>query len=161
MGHCLFFFLYHNFKKPKHYKSVGVTGSQEKWVESLKHVARYAKLENGRLTVKFDEIGVISFGQKIPGTLGTAGFHNFALDILVTFCSGLTEVFENLLRPQPTLTGKDFEILARILLGFQAVVIFGVKAITPSIKQVSVCTVNGWGIHVGSITDCLKKTKVF
>ena len=52
----MFFFLYYKFKKPKHYKSIGVTGSQEKWVESLKHVARYAKLENGRLTVKFDEI---------------------------------------------------------------------------------------------------------
>ena len=115
-----------------------MSGSQEKWAESLKHIARYAKLENGQLTVKFDEIGAISFGQKIPGTLSTAGFQNSILDVLVTFCSGLTEVFKNLLRPQPTLTGKDFEILARILLGFQAVVIFGVKAITPSIKQVGV-----------------------
>ncbi len=106
----MFFFLYYKFKKPKHYKSIGVTGSQEKWVESLKHVARYAKLENGRLTVKFDEISVISFGQKIPGTLATAGFHNFALDVLVTFCSGLTEVIENLLWPQPTLTGKDLNL---------------------------------------------------
>ena len=111
--------------------------------ESLKHIARFAKLENGHLNVKFDEIGALSFGLKIPETLSTAGFRNFTLDVLATFCSGLTEVFENLLRPNPTLTGKDFEILARILLGFQAVVIFGVKAITPSIKQVSVCRVDG------------------
>lgn len=109
----------------------------------MKHIARFAKLENGHLNVKFDEIGALSFGLKIPETLSTAGFQNFTLDVLATFCSGLTEVFENLLRPNPTLTGKDFEILARILLGFQAVVIFGVKAITPSIKQVSVCRVDG------------------
>ena len=36
------------------------------------------------------------------------------------------------------MTGKEYEVLARVLLGFQAVVIFGVKAITPSIKQVVV-----------------------
>ena len=109
----------------------------------MKHIARFAKLENGHLNIKFDEIGALSFGLMIPETLSTAGFQNFTLDVLATFCSGLTEVFENLLRPNPTLTGKDFEILARILLGFQAVVIFGVKAITPSIKQVSVCRVDG------------------
>ena len=132
-----------HFKIPEYCISVGVSGSQEKWVESWKHIARFAKLENGHLNVKFDEIGALSFGLKIPETLSTAGFQNFTLDVLATFCSGLTEVFENLLRPNPTLTGKDFEILARILLGFQAVVIFGVKAITPSIKQVSVCRVDG------------------
>lgn len=85
--------------------------------------------------MKFDEIGVLSFGLKVPSVLSTAGFQTFSLDVLVTFGSGLTEMFQNLLRPQPTLTGEEYEILARILLGFQAVVIFGVKAITPSIKQ--------------------------
>ena len=111
-----------------------MSGSQEKWVEALKHIARFAKLENGHLT--------LSFGLKIPEILPKVGFQNCALDVLVAFCSGLKEVFESLLRPNSTITGKEFEILARILLGFQAVVIFGVQAITPSIKQVSVtvCT---------------------
>ena len=132
-----------HFKIPEYCISVGVSRSQEKWVESLKHIAWFAKLENGHLNVKFDEIGAMSFGLKVPETLSTAGFQNFTVDVLATFCSGLTEVFENLLQPSPTLIGKYFEILARILLAFQAVVIFGVKAITPSIQQVSVCTVVG------------------
>ena len=117
---------------------IGATGSQEKWVESLKQVARFVKIENGHLTVKFDEIGVLSFGEKIPIALPNTGFEYFTLNVLSTFSSGLTNVFQNLLRPPPTLTGKEYEVLARVLLGFQAVVIFGVKAITPSIKQVVV-----------------------
>ncbi len=120
--------------------SLGVTGSQEKWVDALRHVARFVKVENGHLTVKFDEIGVLSFGHKVPGILPTTGFQNFGLEVLVTFCSGLTEVFQHLLRPPPTLSGEEYEILARVLLGFQSVVIFGVKAITPSIKQAVVYT---------------------
>ena len=142
-----------------------MSGSQEKRVEALKHIARFAKLENGHLTVKFDEIGALSFGLKIPEILPKVGFQNCALDVLVAFCSGLKEVFESLLWPNSTITGKEFEILARILLGFQAVVIFGVKAITPSIKQVSVtvstCRDKGQ-TSVGSKQDCMEnnKTKV-
>lgn len=123
-----------------YYVSQGITGSQEKWADCLKNVARYVKVENGHLTVKFDEIGVLSFGHKVPGVLATSGFQNFSLQTLVTFCSGLTEVFQNLLQPPATLSGADYEILARVLLGFQSVVIFGVKAITPSIKQAVVYT---------------------
>ena len=117
------------------YSCLGVTASQAKWIESLRKVARFAKEENGRLIVKLAEIGVLSFGARIPGILAMVGFQQSTLDILVTFSSGLTEVYNNLLHPPPTLTGNAYEIVARILLGFQAVVIFGAKAITPSIKQ--------------------------
>lgn len=89
------------------------------------NIARFSQLENGHLIVKYDKISALSFSLKIPETLTTGGFQNFTLDVLVTLCSGLTEVFENLRRPNPTLTGNVFEILARILLRFQAVVIFG------------------------------------
>jgi hypothetical protein len=122
------------------YVSQGITGSQEQWTDCLKNVARFVKVENGHLTAKFDEIGVLQFGHKVPGLLATSGFQNFSLQTLVTFCSGLAEVFQNLLQPPTTLSGGDYEILARVLLGFQSVVIFGVKAITPSIKQVVVYT---------------------
>lgn len=109
-------------------------------MDCLKNIARFVKVENGHLTIKFDEIGVLSFGHKVPGVLATSGFQNLSLQTLVTFCSGLTEVFQNLLRPPTTLSGEEYEILARVLLGFQSVVIFGVKAITPSIKQAVVYT---------------------
>ena len=115
---------------------LGATGSQEKWVESLKLVAKFVKIDNGHFTVKFDEIGVPSFGQKIPTVLTGCGFKYFTLDVLSTFSLGLTDVFQNLLRPSPTLTGKDYEILARVLFGFQAVVIFGVKAINKPMAQI-------------------------
>ena len=129
-----------SIRHPKQKKTMphlfgGVTGSQEKWVDGVRHVARFVKVENGHLTIKFDEIGVLSFGHKVPGILPPTGFQNFSLEVLVTFCSGLTEVFQNLLRPPTSLSGEEYEILARVLLGFQSVVIFGVKAITPSIKQ--------------------------
>ena len=54
------------------------------------------KIENGHLTVKFDEIGVLSFGQKIPIAQACTGFEYFTLDILSTFASGLTNVLQNL-----------------------------------------------------------------
>ena len=75
------------------------------------------------------------FGKTIPGVLADSGFQSFTLDVLETFCSGLKEVFQNLLQPPPSLTGEIYEIIARVLLGFQVVIIFGVKAITPSITQ--------------------------
>ena len=77
-----------HFKIFKYCISVGVSGSQEKWVESLKHIALFAKLENGHLNLKFDEIGALSFGLKIPEILSTAGFQNFTLDVLATFFLG-------------------------------------------------------------------------
>ena len=92
-------------------------------------------MENRNLIIKFDEIGVLLFGEKIPDVLADSGFQSFTLDVLLRFCSGLKELFQNLLRTPPSLTGEEYGIMARVLLGFQAVIIFGVKAITPSIKQ--------------------------
>ena len=37
---------------------------------------------DGRLIVKLYEIGVLSFGAKIPGILAMIGFQQFTLDIL-------------------------------------------------------------------------------
>jgi hypothetical protein len=54
------------------YVSQGITGSQEKWTDCLKNVARFVNVENGHLNVKFDEIGVLSFGHKVPGVLATS-----------------------------------------------------------------------------------------
>ena len=87
--------------------------------------------------MKFDEIGVLSFGQKIPAVLINCGFKYFTLDVLSTFSSRLTDVFQNLLRPLPTLTGKDYEILNSTS-WFSSGGYLWSKTITPSIKQVVV-----------------------
>ena len=110
-----------------------IVGALRAWLGEIFLFEEHAK-------TLFDETGVLSFGARIPGILAMVGFQQFTLDILVTSCSGLTEVYNNLLHPPSTLTGNTYEIVARILLGFQAVVIFGAKAITPSIKQAVVYT---------------------
>ena len=59
--------------------SFGVSESEEKWVDSLKHVARFVKVESGHLTMimKFDGIGALSFGLKIPSVLSTTATTNY------------------------------------------------------------------------------------
>ena len=55
-------------KKPLRCVSLGATGSQEKWVDALRHVLHF-KVENGHVTIKFDEISMLLFGHKVPGIL--------------------------------------------------------------------------------------------
>ena len=81
--------------------------------------------------IKFDEVGV-----KAPDILRQAGFKGIMLEILASFCSGLEVVYQNLLQTPHQLTGDENEVKARVLLGFQAVQIFGTVNITASIKQI-------------------------
>ena len=87
-------------------------------------------------TIKFDEVGVLAFPERMPSILSQAGFQGTLLDILTTFCSGLDKVFKGLLQTSQELTGDKYGALARVLLGFQAVQIFGSSCITPSLKQI-------------------------
>ena len=57
-------------------------------------VARFVKMKNGHLTVKFDEIGVLSFGQKIPSVLSGCGSKYYTIDVLSTFSLGFTDDFK-------------------------------------------------------------------
>ena len=86
-------------------------------------------------TVKFDELGVLSFGERMPDILIQGGFEGIVLDILQTFCIGLGPVYKNLLQTPSDLTGDSYETLARVNLGFQMVQIFGTLSVTASIKQ--------------------------
>ena len=99
-----------------------------------KGLAKSVNLEEK--TIKFDEIGVLSFGERLPEILKQAGFQGTLLEVLTTFCSGLDSVFRNLLRTPHKLTGDEYGAQARILLGFQAVQIFGSTSITASCKQI-------------------------
>ena len=72
----------------------------------------------------------------MPEILNQAGFRGTLLEVLTTFCSGLDKVFRNLLRTLHELTGDEYGAQARVLLGFQAVQIFGSTSITASCKQI-------------------------
>ena len=87
-------------------------------------------------TVKFDEVGVLAFAERMHEILKAAGFKGTLLEILCTFCKGLDGVYKNLLLTPHELTGDDYEVQARIQLGFQAVLIFGTANITASLKQI-------------------------
>ena len=86
--------------------------------------------------IKFDEVGVKAFAAQMPNILRQAGFKGIVLEILASFCSGLDAVYQNLLQTPHQLTGDDYEVKARVHLGFQAVQIFGTVNITASIKQI-------------------------
>ena len=58
------------------------------------------------------------------------------LEILASFCSGLEVVYQNLWQTPHQLTGEEYEVKARVHLGFQAVQIVGNVNITASIKQI-------------------------
>ena len=88
--------------------------------------------------IKFDEVGVKAFAAQMPNILRQAGFKGIVLEILASFCtcSGLDVVYQNLLQTPHQLNGDEYEVKARVHLGFQAVQIFGTVNITASIKQI-------------------------
>ena len=84
-----------------------------------KGLAKSVNLEGK--TIKFDEVGVLSFGERMPEILNQAGFQGTLLEVLTTFCSGLDKVSRNVLRTPHELTGDEYGAQARVLLGFQGV----------------------------------------
>ena len=117
---------------------IGLLNSANQYYQAISKLARYVKKEDG--TIKLDEIGVLAFAEKMPTVLIEAGFTGVTLDILTGFTSGLSSIYIALLDTPPSLTECQFECLARILLGFQFVLIFGTSCVTPSIKQIVVYT---------------------
>ena len=110
-------------------------GSERPFLLALKKgLAKSVNLEEK--TIKFDEVGVLSFGERMAEILNQAGFQGTLLEVLTTFCSGLDKVFRNLLRTPHELTGDEYGAQARVLLGFQAVQIFRSISITASCKQI-------------------------
>ena len=70
----------------------------------------------------------------MPCILKETDFKETLLEILCTFCKGLDKVYKNLLNTPHDLTGDEYEVQARIYLGFQAVQIFGTANLTASLK---------------------------
>lgn len=121
-------------------------------------------------TVKFDEVGVLAFGETMPSILKKSGFKGTVLEILCTFCKGLDRVYRNLLHTPHDLTGDEYEVQARVHLGFQAVQIFGTANITASLKQIvsyvgyyvdkalSDAQIIGLPITLGNFKDAIMET---
>lgn len=97
-------------------------------------MAKFVAQDGSKVT--FDEIGVHKLSEKFPILLTEAGCKGIPLEILSCFSKGLGEVFKNLLSPDHIISREDYEIKARILLGFQFVIIFGTSMVTPSVKQI-------------------------
>ena len=64
------------------------------------------------------------------------GFKGSLLEILCTFSKGLDKVYKNLLNTPHDLRGDEYEVQARIYLGFQAVQIFGTAYLTASLERI-------------------------
>ena len=105
------------------------------YYQALSQLARSVNKQEHSV-IKFDEIGVLAFAEKMPGILEKGGFDDMTLDTFIAFTSGLKSIFHALLDTPPFLTGCQFECSARLLLGFQFVTIFGPKCVTPSVKQI-------------------------
>jgi len=58
------------------------------------------------------------------------------LEILCTFRKDLDRAYRNLLDTPHDLTGDEYEVQARIHLGFQAVQMFGTANVTATLKQI-------------------------
>ncbi|KXJ06653.1 hypothetical protein AC249_AIPGENE8086 [Exaiptasia diaphana] len=114
--------------------ATGFLKSSNTYYSAISKLARHVKKEDG--TIKFDEIGVHAFGEKMPSILEEAGFSGFPLEVLSSFTSGLSSIYHSLLDTPISLTGCQFECLARLHLGFPFVIIFGTSCVTPSIKQI-------------------------
>jgi hypothetical protein len=86
--------------------------------------------------VTFDEESVLSFHNKCSELLQNAGFNGVVYTVLVEFRTGVGKIMQYILQPTPTLTRKVYDCDARVLLGFQFVLIFGSKTVTATIKQI-------------------------
>ena len=68
-----------------------------------KGLAKSVNLE-GKI-IKFDEVGILSFGERMPQILKQAGFQGSLLEVLTTFCSGLDRVFKSI-KKSPSTTAQ-------------------------------------------------------
>ena len=99
---------------------IAVLGSDQQFLLALKNgLAKSVHLDEK--LIKFDEVGVQAFAARMPDILRQAGFKGIMREILASFCSGLEVVYQNLLQTPHQLTGEEYEVKARVHLGFQAV----------------------------------------
>ena len=62
-------------------------------------------------------------------------FSPLVTEILVCFCNGLKKIFHWILNTPKELTRQEYECQARVLLGFQFILIFGSETVTATVKE--------------------------
>jgi len=85
--------------------------------------------------VTFDENGVLVFFEKVEELLNNSCFSPLVTEILVCFCNGLKKIFHWILNTPKELTRQEYECQARVLLGFQFILIFGSETVTATVKE--------------------------
>ena len=100
--------------------------NKKQWFLQVQKVARKVCLSSYDVT--FDETGVLAFYEKAEELLNNSGFSPLVSEILVCFCTGLKKVFQWILNTPKELTRQEYECQARVLLGFQFILIFVEKA---------------------------------
>ena len=85
--------------------------------------------------VTFDENGVLAFYEKAEEPSNNSGFSPFVSEILVCFCTGLKKIFQWILNIPKESTRQEYGCQARVLLGFQFILIFGSQTVTATVKE--------------------------
>ena len=76
--------------------------------------------------------------------MNNSGFSPLVSEILVCFCTDLKKIFQWILNTPKELTRQEYECQARVLLGFQFILIFGSQTVTATVTELVACT----GFHV-------------
>jgi len=88
----------------------------------------------------------LAFYEKAQELLNHSGFSLLVSKILVCFCTGLKKNFQWISSTPKELTRQEYECQARVLLGFQFVLIFGSQTDTATVKEL-VASLH-WVLHV-------------
>lgn len=107
--------------------------NKKQWFLEVQKVARKVCLSSYDVT--FDENGVLAFYEKAEELLNNSGFSPLVNKILVCFCTGLKKIFQWILHTPKELTRQEYECQARVLLGFQFILIFGSQTVTATVKE--------------------------
>ena len=107
--------------------------NKKQWFLEVQKVARKVCLNSYDVT--FDENGVLAFYEKAEKLLNNSGFSPLVTEIFVCFCNGLKKIFQWILNTPKELTREEYECQARVLLGFQFILIFGSETVTATVKE--------------------------
>ncbi len=109
------------------------------WLNALKSVAKKAD-GNDETTIRLTENGVLTLFKHFGSLIRESKISGLRLEILSDFGSRLHSLYQWLLKTPVNLTGAEFDVHARALLGIPFVQIFGTDFVTPTIKQIAVYT---------------------